>query len=70
MNISLAPDYYTQHAIDVMLTQFSEYLSVQMTIENEIHLDVKVVDEYLKHEKEIINAFLNGAFELSIQELL
>lgn len=70
MNIILAPEYYTQHAINEMLNQFSDYLSVQMTVKNEIHLDVKVADEYLKDEKEIVSAFLNGALELSIQELL
>lgn len=70
MIIKLDPLFYTQDAIDNMVQQFTDYLSVECTINEAICLRMNISEEYLSDAPLIINTLLTNILDLSIQDTM
>lgn len=70
MKVILDDDFYTYSTIENMASQFSEYITVEVSLAEGIVLQMNVHDAYKLQRNVIINTFLNNVLELSIQEHL
>lgn len=70
MMIQLDPQFYSQGAIDLMVQQFTEFLSVECTIHEAICLRINVNDKYHSDAPLIINTLLNNILDLSVQDIM
>lgn len=70
MRIILDAEFYTQEALSNMAQQFSEFMSAEYTVGEEIALMMTVKEECQAENTLIINTFLNNILELSIQGIM
>lgn len=70
MLIKLDPIFYTLESIHNMSKQFSDYMRVELSANEEICLKMSVKEEHQSESVLIINTFLNNILELSIQDMM
>lgn len=70
MQMKLDPEFYSYTALSDMAQQFSDFMSVEYVIGEEMSLTMSVKEEHQAESAMIINTFLNNILELSIQDTM
>lgn len=70
MRITLDSGFYTHSALSNMAQQFSDFMSVEYVVGEEITVTMSVKEEHQAERTLIINTFLNNILELSIQDIM
>lgn len=70
MKIKLDHGFYTLAALSDMAQQFSNFMSVEYVVGEEMFLTMRVKEENQAESALIIHTFLNNILELSIQDIM